>query len=116
MVIYLFLKEYAMHSKLITLIAAACLSTAAIAQAQTSGTSNTGTPTQGQSASTSGEQNATGMQNNSNMQNTAPAKTAKDRKAAKDKAKADCNTAHTDGNATAPAHAPCEDSTVKSKR
>lgn len=104
-----------MNSKLIALIAAACMSTAAMAQ--TSGTSNTGMPTAGQSSATSGEQNATTMQNNSNMQNTAPSKTAKDTKMAKkDKNQTDCNTAHTDGNATAPAHAPCEDKTVKSKR
>lgn len=102
-----------MNTKMIALIAAACLSTGAMAQ--TSGTSNTGTPTQGQSNATSGEQNATTMQNNSNTQNTAPAKTAKERKA-QEKNKVDCNTAHTDGNATAPAHAPCEDKTVKAKR
>jgi Ni/Co efflux regulator RcnB len=106
-----------MNSKLIAMIAAACLSTAAMAQTQPAGTSNTGTPTQGQSAATSGEQQATTMQNNSNTQNTAPAKTAKEHKMAKtDKNKVDCNTAHTDGGATAPAHAPCEDKAVKSKR
>ncbi|NYE59323.1 hypothetical protein FHW58_000475 [Duganella sp. 1224] len=103
-----------MNSKLIAMIAAACLSTAAMAQ--TSGTSNTGTPTQGQSNATSGEQNATTMQNNTNTQNTAPAKTSKDRKHAKNKNQADCNAAHTDGNATAPSHAPCEEQNVRSKR
>jgi hypothetical protein len=104
-----------MNSKFIALIAAACLSTAAMAQ--TSGTSNTGMPTPGQSSATSGEQQATTMQNNSNMQNTAPAKTAKERKQMqRDKNKVDCNTAATDGGATAPAHAPCEDKNVKSKR
>nr|WP_315258984.1 hypothetical protein [uncultured Duganella sp.] len=106
-----------MNSKLIAMIAAACLSTAAMAQTQPAGTSNTGTPTQGQSAATSGEQQATTMQNNSNRQNTETGQTAKDRKhAQRDKNKVDCNTAHTDGGATAPAHAPCEDKTVKSKR
>ncbi|WP_432379174.1 hypothetical protein [Duganella sp. P38] len=106
-----------MNSKLIAMIAAACLSTAAMAQTQTSGTTNTGTPTQGQSNATSGEQQATTMQNNSNRQNTAPVDTAKDRKQSqRDKNKVDCNTAHTDGGATAPAHAPCEDKNVKSKR
>jgi hypothetical protein len=104
-----------MNSKLIAMIAAACLSTAAMAQ--TAGTSNTGMATQGQSSATSGEQNATTMQNNSNSQNTAPAKTAKDRKHAKmNKNQTDCNTAATDGGATAPAHAPCEDKTVRAKR
>ena len=106
-----------MHSKLIALIAATCLSTAAMAQTQPAGTSNTGTPAQGQSNATSGEQQATTMQNNSNTQNTAPANTAKDRKMSqRDKNKVDCNTAHTDGGATAPAHAPCEDKNVKAKR
>lgn len=112
-----------MNTKLIAFFAAATLSVAAIAQTQSSGTSNTGTPTQGQSNATSGEQNATTMQNNSNRQNNKMGQTAKDRKAAKNsKNKADCNQAHTDGNATAPAHAPragCEDdatSTDKTQR
>jgi len=96
-----------MNTKFTALIAAMCLSTAVMAQTQTSGTSNTGTPTAGQSAATSGEQNATGMQNNSNMQNMPQKDKAmknKGNKSAKTK-KADCTTAHTDGHSTTAATA-----------
>jgi len=100
-----------MNNKLIALIAAACMSAGAIAQTtqqpptSNSGTSNTGTPTAGQSTANSGEQNATTMQNNSNAQNMAQAKTSKRSKHHKNQTVTDCNQAHTDGNATAPAHA-----------
>lgn len=112
-----------MSTRLIALIAVACMSTAAVAQStdpqsQTSGTSNTGTPTKGQSNANSGEQNATAMQNNSNAQNNPQGKTAKDRKAHKNsKNKADCNDAHTDGHATTPATARADcDNTTKVQR
>lgn len=110
-----------MNAKLIAFLAAASMSLAAVAQTQTSGTSNTntsGTPTQNQSTANSGEQNATTMQNNSNAPANAQPTTAKDMKMAKKgkDRKTDCNTAHTDGNATAPAHAPCEDTNVRAKR
>ncbi|MYM27399.1 hypothetical protein SAMN05192549_10128 [Duganella sacchari] len=108
-----------MNIKAIACIATLCLSSAAIAQTQPSGTSNTGTPTKGQSMANSGEQNATTMQNNSNMQNTAPAKNAKHSKMKKsDRTKMDCNQAHTDGNSTTPAdtvRADC-DNTTKTQR
>lgn len=96
-----------MNSKLTVLIAAMFLSAGVMAQTQSSGTSNTGTPTAGQSNTNSGEQNATGMQNNSNMQNmpqkdrAAQGKTSKSNKTKK----ADCTTAHTDGHSTTPATA-----------
>lgn len=96
-----------MNTKLTVLIAAMCLSASVMAQTQTSGTSNTGTPTAGQSNANSGEQNATTMQNNSNMQ-TMPQKNkamqGKNNKSNKMK-KTDCTTAHTDGHATTPATA-----------
>jgi len=96
-----------MNTKLTALIAAMCLSASVMAQTQSSGTSNTGTPTAGQSNATSGEQNASGMQNNSNIQKmpqnnkAAQGKTGKSNKTKK----ADCTTAHTDGHSTTAATA-----------
>jgi len=96
-----------MNTKLTALIAAMCLSASVMAQTQPSGTSNTGTPTAGQSNANSGEQNATGMQNNSNMQKLPQKNKAAQGKANKsDKTKkADCTTAHTDGHSTTAATA-----------
>jgi hypothetical protein len=96
-----------MTTKLTVLIAAMCLSAGVMAQTQSSGTSNTGTPTAGQSNATSGEQNATGMQNNSNRQNLPQKNKAAQGKADKSgkTKKADCVTAHTDGHATTAATA-----------
>ena len=96
-----------MNTKLTALIAMMCLSASVMAQTQSSGTSNTGTPTAGQSTSNSGEQNATGMQNNSNSQNLPQKNKAaqgKSSKTAKAK-KADCASAHTDGHSSTPATA-----------
>ena len=103
-----------MNTKLTAMIAAMCMSASVFAQTQpagkpdTSGTSNTGTPTAGQSTSNSGEQNATTMQNNSNAQNSATPATAQRNKADKSmkqsKVNADCAQGHTDGHATAPTH------------
>lgn len=96
-----------MNTKLTALIAAMCLSASVMAQTQSSGTSNTGTPTAGQSTTNSGEQNATGMQNNSNAQSLPQkdkATQGKSTKTAKGK-KADCANAHTDGHSSTPATA-----------
>lgn len=117
-----------MNTKLTVLIAATCMSASVFAQTQptgkpaTSGTSNTGTPTVGQSTSNSGEQNATTMQNNSNTQNTATPRNAQrkaDKPMQQSKTGADCNQAHTDGHATAPSHSAtasaegCDTKTIK---
>nr|WP_315392175.1 hypothetical protein [uncultured Duganella sp.] len=100
-----------MNAKLTAMIAGLCMSASVFAQTQpatTAGTSNTGTPTAGQSTSNSGEQNATTMQNNSNMQNTAtprPARADKqDKKAQQAKIGANCAQGKTDGHASAPTH------------
>ena len=99
-----------MNTKLTVMIAAMCMSASVFAQTQptgkpsTSGTSNTGTPTAGQSTNTSGEQNATTMQNNSNTQNTTTPQNAQrksDKSMKQSKAGADCMRAPTDGQATA---------------
>jgi hypothetical protein len=117
-----------MNTKLTVLIAAMCMSASVFAQTQstskpsTAGTSNTGTPTAGQSTNTSGEQNATTMQNNSNTQNTATPSTAQrkaDKSMKQSKVGADCMQGHTDGHATAPTHSGtasaegCDTKTIK---
>lgn len=117
-----------MNTKLTVLFAAMCMSASVFAQTQptgssaTSGTSNTGTPTAGQSTNNSGEQNATTMQNNSNTQNTATPRDAQrkaDKSTRQSKVNADCSQGHTDGHATAPTHSGtstaegCDTKTIK---
>jgi hypothetical protein len=113
-----------MNTRLIALIAAACMSSVAVAQTtgsqgQTSGTGKNSTQTADRNAANSGEQNSAAMQNNGNAQNTMQGKTSKDRKAHRNsKNKADCNEAHTDGNATTPAtaRADCDNTTKTQQR
>lgn len=112
-----------MNARFIALIAAACMSSIAVAQTtgtqgQTTGTGTTGTNTTqptDRNAANSGEQNSATMQNNSTKQS----KSSKDRRAHKNnKTKADCNDAHTDGNATTPAtaRADCDNTTKTQQR
>lgn len=113
-----------MNTRLIALIAAACMSSIAVAQTtgtqgQTTGTGTTTTQPTDRNAANSGEQNSATMQNNSNGQSTMQGKNSKDRKAHKNnKNKADCTEAHTDGHSTTPATSPadCNNTSQKQQR